>query len=207
MKEADYFAGWNLPKKIDFFFAPPLPEQVGDNVSPLHLVRREMQDCLIGGVISEDQVISSHMKRHRLFATTMVIMAGIDLLAKFYAGSDANNEAGKRIIDFVSEFMFKGHPSTKDCAEALYYGCRNPLLHSFTLHSGKKYSVALTSFMNHGIVGYVDGVPGLYLISVEGLFLGFVKAIQKYESSLRGSADLQSNFGSMFNSYGSIGIR
>jgi len=40
-------------------------------------------------VIDEDAVIDGAMRaEYRLFATMMVTMAGVDLLAKFYAGSD-----------------------------------------------------------------------------------------------------------------------
>ena len=55
-----------IREQIDFFFAPPLPMQSGESLSTLHLNRREVQDCLIA--------------------------AGIDLLAKFYAGSDRSGK-------------------------------------------------------------------------------------------------------------------
>jgi hypothetical protein len=77
-----------LQEQIDFFFAPPLPMQTGSASSTLHLNRREVQDCLIGDVVAEDKVLSDPRPRHRLFATVMVIASGVDLLAKFYAGSD-----------------------------------------------------------------------------------------------------------------------
>jgi hypothetical protein len=76
-------------EKIDLFFKNPVIEPDGPTQGVLYLLRREVQDCFIGKVVPEDQVIAESQKnRHRLFATVMVIMAGIDLLAKFYAGSD-----------------------------------------------------------------------------------------------------------------------
>jgi hypothetical protein len=95
--------------QIDFFFAPPLPMQTGSPVITLHLNRREVQDCLLGDVIPEDRVLADP-RRHRLFATAMVILAGIDLLAKFYAGSDATDQVGQRIVRFAERFSFSGQP-------------------------------------------------------------------------------------------------
>ena len=71
-------------EQIDFFFAQPFPKQPGPFFSSLHLARQEMQDCLIGTVVAEDAILVYPGKRHRLFATVMVIMSGIDLLAQFY---------------------------------------------------------------------------------------------------------------------------
>src|SRR4030095_1218971 len=72
-----------LEEQIDFFFAGPDPEQTGDLRSTLHLVRREVQDCLIGKVVDESQVVTvAREEPHRLVATMMVLMAGVDLLAK-----------------------------------------------------------------------------------------------------------------------------
>ena len=86
-------------QKIDLFFKNPAEQPDGSIQGVLYLLRREVQDCFIGKVVPEDQVIAESQKdRHRLFATVMVIMAGIDLLAKFYAGSDENGG-----VEFGSE--------------------------------------------------------------------------------------------------------
>lgn len=125
-------------------------------MSTLHLARREIQDCLSGTVIDEEHVVDAALREpHRLFATAMVIMAAIDLLAKFYTGSDETGKAGARIKAFTARFIFDGHPSAERFAEVLYLGLRNPLLHSFTLYndtlkinvsaSSSAASIALTS--------------------------------------------------------------
>lgn len=127
-----------LKEQIEFFFAPPLPPQLGSSKSTLHLNRQEAQDCLIGTVVPEADVVSDSRRRHRLFATAMVIAAGIDRLGKFYAGTDKSGGkmgVGDRIIEFAERFMFTGQPSARTFAEVLYYGCRNPMLHAFTLPS------------------------------------------------------------------------
>ena len=88
-------------------------------------------------------------KRHRLFATTMVIMAGIDLLAKFYDRAERRGEVQKRLERFCSRFWFKESPNADEFARVLYLGCRNPLLHSFTMHS-ETYDITLTSTVQGG---------------------------------------------------------
>ena len=76
-----------VDEKIAFFFAPPQPEQEGNSRSTLHLLRREAQDCLIGKLVPEENVIEeAQHEPHRLFATTMVLMTGVNLLAKFWSG-------------------------------------------------------------------------------------------------------------------------
>ena len=93
-----------------------------------------MQDCLIGTVVAEDAVLAYPAERHRLFSTVMVIMSGIDLLAKFHAGNDDKGGVYDRFTAFVAAFMFNSDPSATEYAEVLYLGCRNPLLHSFSFH-------------------------------------------------------------------------
>src|SRR5262245_4068264 len=56
-----------LQQQIDFFFAPPHPMQPGPSVSTLHLARREAQDCLIGTVVPEAEVLTRYPGLHRLF--------------------------------------------------------------------------------------------------------------------------------------------
>ena len=193
-----------LHEQITFFFAPPDLEQQGDLRSPLHLVRREAQDCLIGKLVSEDSVVvEAHKGPHRLFATTMVLMAGIDLLAKFCAGSDEPRKAGERIMKFCERFLFNGLKQAARLSQVLYYGCRNPVLHSFTLHN-QRYRITLTTGFSHGVIRTVRGQPDLFVISIEGLYLGFVQSCRSYEAALRADQGLQERFASMFPKYGTI---
>jgi hypothetical protein len=128
-----------LDEQMTFFFAPPTPRQSGPAMSTLHLVRREVQDCLINTVTDEDQVVEAALHApHRLFATTMVMLAGIDLLAKFHAGSDMPRGVATRIEKFTSQYIFPGDPSAERLAKVLYEGLRNPLMHSFTLYDAKE---------------------------------------------------------------------
>jgi hypothetical protein len=192
-------------EKINFFFAPPLPMQADGLVSPLHLARRESQSCFLDDVIPEDRLSDNQRPPRRLFATMMVLMAGIDLLAKFHAGSDDIGKVGDRMKAFVSTFLFAGDPRAVEFADVLYIGCRNPLLHSFTLHQ-KKYLVALVLRGGTLAIWRTRGNPEVYMIDVEGLFHAFFKAVAAYEAVLRIDPDLQQNFEKMFESYGTLGF-
>ena len=82
-----------LEEQIDFFFAPPLP----------HANRHATESSLLGEAVRcrsassaplsrRTPILTHPAKRHRLFSTVMAIISGIDLLAKFYAGSDDKGE-------------------------------------------------------------------------------------------------------------------
>jgi hypothetical protein len=207
IEQSDFGATMSIREQVDFFFAPPVPTQVGERVSALHLVRREAQDCLIGDVIPEHQVTADPRKHHRLFATTMVIMSGVDLLAKFYAGADDNRGSGERFQKFVATFMFGDEGAAKDeYAEVLYYGCRNPMVRSFTLHQ-TKFSIMLSDRPNVRPVFRLGFSRHSYGISVEGLYVAFLKAVKSYETALRVDAVLQSHFSIMFSLYGTVGFQ
>jgi hypothetical protein len=200
-----------LQAQIDFFFASPLPMQTGSPLSTLHLNRREVQDCLIGDVIAEEAVVADPRERRRLFAAVMVIAAGVDLLGKFYAGSDKSGGkggVGDRIVEFAEKFVFTGKPSAREFAEVLYYGCRNPMLHSFTLHNDR-FRITLTNELRTGAIWRATAPDGSisYVVSVEGLYTAYVAAIHRYEAVLRSDTDLQAKFSAMFPNYGSIGVQ
>jgi hypothetical protein len=196
-----------IDEKITFFFAPPVPRQPTGQMSTLHLARREAQDCLIGTCLPERDVLGQP-ERHRLFATAMVIMAAVDLLAKFYAGRDGIGESGARVKDFLKEFLLAGNPRADEFAEAIYLGVRNPLLHSFSLHSTAR-TVALAGGPGLGsreVVWWNRERPEELMISVDGLFAAFVQAVSDFEGAIRADAGLQRNFELMFEPYGVLAV-
>jgi len=76
-----------LDEKIALFFKEPAPITELGTFGSLFMLRREAQDCRIGKVIGEDAVIDEAMRaEHRLFATLMVVMAGVDLKSDGAAG-------------------------------------------------------------------------------------------------------------------------
>jgi hypothetical protein len=196
-----------IDEQIEFFFAPPVPEQVGLERSSLHQNRREIQDVFVRNAYAEDDVLKRPSEeRHALFATVMVIGAGIDLLAKFYRGSDKNGEVGERIIDFLQRYMFNGKPDGKVLARIVYEGLRSPMMHSFTLRS-KKHSVKLVSHMPElqgKAVWKYKSKPTAYLVSVEGLFSDYIRALNAYRTDLLTNMNLRTKFALMMPQYGYI---
>jgi hypothetical protein len=82
-------------RDIAFFFMRPTATRDRHARSGLqtvlYLLRRETHDCFIGTVVAEGSVLRQ-AEKHRLFATMIVIFAGIDLLAKFAAGEDKTGQ-------------------------------------------------------------------------------------------------------------------
>lgn len=193
-------------EKVAFFFKPPAPITELGTLSSLFMLRREAQDCLIGKVIDEDAVIDEAMRgEHRLFATLMVVMAGVDLLAKFYAGSDDIGGVGARIKGFAARYMFPNAADPARSAEILYQGIRNPLLHSFTLYD-RKLEIWLVNRQPQFDIFENPEKPGHVLISIEGVYLAFVRGLKAYHAELVNSADLLGKFESMYEKYGSTGF-
>jgi len=136
----------------------------------------------------------------------MVLWAGIDLLGKFYAGDDKRDGVTRRFVGFVRDFMVMGAKHPEDVAQLIYEGGRNPMVHSFTLHSqarklglvsdGQRYAGAL--------LWRPKSDPARLFLSLEGLFTAFVKATRSYEAELRKRAGLRANFERMFPNYGSL---
>src|SRR5262245_51512828 len=135
----------------------------------------------------------------------MVIMSGLDLLAKFYKGADDSRGSAERFQKFLTMFMFMDDGAAEEYAQVLYYGCRNPIIHSFTLHQ-TKFSIRLSDRPDIRPVFPHVFDRNSYAVSVEGLYVAFLKAAAAYQTALRADAVLQSNFAIMFPSYGSIGF-
>lgn len=191
---------------IERFFAPPHPQQGGFAKSSLHQNRREVQGVFIRRAIAESQVLKQDPKgRHSLFATCMVIGAGIDLLSKFHAGGDKGG-VGVRFKTFLEQYMFKGRADAADRAAVVYEGVRCPMVHSFTLHS-KKHHVSVVSHvpeLERQSVWRSKKNRNDFMVSVEGLFADYVKAIRAYKRDLLKRPDLQKNFAAVLPDYGYI---
>jgi hypothetical protein len=195
-----------LDEKIALFFKRPAPITELGTFGSLFMLRREAQDCLIGKVIDEDAVIDEAMRgEHRLFATLMVVMAGVDLLAKFYAGSDDNGGVGARIKDFAARYMFPNAEAPDRSALALYLGLRNPLLHSFTLYD-RKLEIWLVNRQPNFDIFENPVKPDHFLISVEGVYLAFVRGLRAYHAELVKDGDLRAKFEAMYEKYGTTGF-
>ena len=89
-------------------------------------------------------------------------------------------------------------------AVALHVGFRNPISHSFTLHSKTHRMTLISDGMAEGAVWRAKGQPNTFVVSLEGLFVAFSKAVKVYEADLRANTDLQAKFAAMFTDYGGM---
>ena len=173
-------------KEIEFFFEPAVPLQRGPLFSVLHLARREMQDCLLGEVVPEDGLEAlltpayCRHHSHRVVATCLVVWSGVDLLAKFYAGSDDRGGVSDRFLGFAERFFFPDH------------------VEQFDFANNKR---------SHPTLWRRTDRPDSYMVSVVGLCLGFLRSIHGYEAALRSDPDLRPKFARMFESYATIQIQ
>jgi hypothetical protein len=73
--------------KIDFLLFLPPDQHVPHwpTYSTLHLLRREIQDCLLGTVVPEKDALDQR-PYSRLFASAILVSSGIDLSGKFVYG-------------------------------------------------------------------------------------------------------------------------
>jgi hypothetical protein len=161
-----------IAEDIAFFFADPsavghAPHQLRGKVSTLYLVRKESQDCFVGKTLARaDLALKLPRSRYRrLFATSMVLFAGLDLLAKFYEGDDDRRRIGHRFHAFVRDEM----QLTAAEATALW-SVRNTIMHSFGLwdtNANQRVAVAITCSVPRRVnFGHLWRCRGSGLISI-----------------------------------------
>ena len=203
----NYRPRMTLNEKIGFFFKSPAAVAEPGTMSSLLMLRREVQFCLIGDLAEEDAVIDIAMAKgeYRLFATLMVLAASVDLLAKFYAGSDDVRNVGARIKGFAARYMFGGAKDPDRSALAFYTGLRNPLLHSFTLYD-RKVEIWFVNRQPTFDIFENGEKPDHFLISVEGIYQAFVRGIRLYYAELITRSDLRHKFEAMYERYGTTGF-
>ncbi len=172
-----------------FFTDPQVEPSIPGDFSTLYLLRRDAKSCLEHGI---------------QWPGAMCVMAGIDLLGKFFDGSDSVAGSSKRFRTFAGKYL---HLSAS-APEALYQ-LRNALLHSFGLFSAAKtrnYQFQLRA--EGGLAPIVEHLAkGIVKIDLLCLYHGFDAAVSEYRNDLRTTTNLQNSFDGMFPRYGKIPIR
>ena len=186
------------PKADVFFESPKCNRTPPGDYGVLHLLRRDICYCL-----GWDPTTNAKTSHPTLWPGGMAILAGIDLLAKFFKGDDAGGQVGHRFRDFVTKYF---QPITSGDEETIYQ-LRNALLHSFGLYSRAKHGP-------YHFVLSVNRAPlvqsfgkDIYQIDLVTLHQAFENALGKFVADLNTDATLQTNFLKMFPNYGSIHIR
>jgi hypothetical protein len=195
---------------IDFFFRPPedFKERVARH-STLHLLRREIQECLVDDPPREERVFLARLndpetQLRRLLAAAMLAFAGVDLVAKFYAGTD-NGNPGPRFKRFARRYL----ALTTDAAVTLWQ-IRSALMHSFGPYDprgGRRLILDTPPAGNRLTTPAIRQEAGTWYVSPVGVYRDFVRAIEAYEADVRGGAPaVRANFDRMFPDYGAMAI-
>jgi hypothetical protein len=182
-----------IQENIALFFRDPisLPAQFDEFYSVLYLLRRDINYCI---PVPEPKLI---------WPATMAILAGIDLLAKFYAGEDKHGKVRQRFQNFVNEYF---QPISSDDVETVYQ-LRNSLLHSFGLYSkSSKQEYRFILILPKAEPLVQQRPENVYLISITALYEKFEAAIRNYREDVERNPTLQDKFSRMFPNYGVVRV-
>jgi len=185
--------------EADMFFrepsdAPSIPGTFG----VLYLLRRDILQCF-----GLNPNTGKEYQEPILWPGGMAILAGIDLLAKFFKGSDAIGEVGQRFKSFIDQYF---QLSLEEDRETIYQ-LRNSLLHSFGLYSQTKtqqYHFVLTANNNKMLIQKI--ALDKFQIDLRSLHCAFENALIAYAMDLNKSEGLQVKFLQMFPNYGALSI-
>ncbi len=187
-----------IQQNIHFFFEDPhVYHPPPGDYSVLYLLRRDIHTCLGFNPNTRNSIDENRA----LWPGTMAIMAGIDLLAKFYAGNDNRGQVSQRFRDYVRTYF--QNISQRD-ADTIYQ-LRNSLLHSFGLYStdnqGNEYNFILVPSIEN-CIQYCEN--DIYVIGIHDLHNQFENSIENFYNDLQTNADLQLHFNNMFQRYGIV---
>lgn len=185
-------------ERMEMFFRDPAlePPTRPCQVGTLYLLRRDIRD------------LERALPGAGIWPRTMLVLAGIDLVAKFYCDNDDRRGVGERFTKFVRERITQADPNPADDAGALYQ-FRNSLLHSFGLYSesGRKtyrfvvYETADNRLFQNDPVAN----PDLWFANLAEVERRFNKALDDYYRMIRdGNAPFSE---ALFSKYGSVGLR
>jgi hypothetical protein len=206
-----------LADTIDLFLIPPGTPPSGSKGdetaaqirSTLYLLRQEIKDTGFGvGDETPEASLRNQDIRRRPFATSMLILAGIDLLAKFALGEKRKRrkrEGGKRKSktgDRFESFCRRYMGLSRNHAEQLWK-VRCSLMHSFGLYTDDGHHVVLGNAFSPSVVTTLG--KKAYGLSVSSLYVAFLDAVGKYSAAVRSKRALQKRFVCMQRKYGFIG--
>lgn len=115
----------------ELFFEIPRANRGEGWVSPMCLCRQELQDCFVGEIVGEDNLLA--YPPQRLFATAMVALSGIELMARMVPPPSKNAGSRELFIAMVTTYSkLAKWPLSNEHAQVLLR-LRNALSHTFGL--------------------------------------------------------------------------
>lgn len=197
-----------LLERINLFFEDPRtvlspPGEYGT----LYLLRRDALRCFgckpdaIKGDLAYAITECGCLEEGVLFPGAMVVLAGIDLLAKFHAGSEQRNEVGPRFKEFVTTFFAS---CSADVSQLLWV-FRNALMHSFGLWGSNNGKPVLFNLrFAGGPIVEVSDSGSICAVDVHTLHREFERGVARYREALDSQQAARDNFDEMFGHYGKV---
>ncbi len=166
-----------------FFRNPTDNPVIPGTFGTLYLLRRDLNDM-------REFMRDPNKKCERvdlaLWPRAMVIFAGIDLIAKFYANDDATGGGaiGQRFRDFVARFITQDNDANSAQTQAVWQ-CRNSVLHSFGWYSesgGVVYRFSLTRTTQNWLMQQDPNNAERWWLNLTRLEQRFDASIGEYEA-------------------------
>ncbi|MBI5605503.1 MAG: hypothetical protein HY879_19405 [Deltaproteobacteria bacterium] len=192
-----------------FFRSPRSAPCPGETLSPLYLLRRDIDTCFGSdpntGVLLQpiDKLSGAPINCQALWPGTMAILAGIDLLGKFLVGTDQTRGPGSvtvgvRYKDFCKRYLGLSEPDAN-----LVYQLRNSMLHSFGLYAEEidsqgKVKATYNFILSLGSDAVVQHLKDdYYQVDMQRLRELFDQAVAQYEVDLKDAKDINDKFNVM----------
>ena len=152
-------------------------------------------------LLMEEARVNFKNQPQSIWSGAMCVMAGIDLVAKFYCDKDTGR-VEDRFTMYLEKIM---HLSTTDAQ--LIYHARNSLMHSFGLYSKGKSK----AFFTHPRyekekwppvirIKKQDGLAEHFELGIESLFVRFENSLKELKIDLL--ENRRDNFSELFDKYG-----
>ncbi|MCR0969048.1 hypothetical protein [Acidithiobacillus ferrooxidans] len=171
-----------MSERIEMFFKDPNEKpSIPGTFGTLYLLRRDISSCFSSST---------------LWPGAMCILAGFDLLGKFYDGSDSPGEVGERFRRFLIDVAGCNVEESK-----ILYSLRNSMLHSFGLYDNRHHMT-----LTQDKCKFIYEKDSYYYISVLLLYSKFEESIENFKKIILSENDAEIKFNSMFSNYGSIKI-
>jgi hypothetical protein len=196
---------FTFEEAFELFFEPPSVDRGDGWVSPLCLCRQELQDCFVGEIVGEDRILD--YPKHRLFASAMVALSGIELMARMIPPPQGSGGSGKLFLAFLASYSRLAGMALSEQQARLLLDLRNSLSHTFGLYSvdDKGAHQQLFVFSTDNPQEFVrQREEGGYEICVELLVRLLVRTVDAFQRHLLQTPHLHPHFMMGFHKYGRL---
>mgnify|MGYP001448229901 CR=1 FL=1 len=164
--------------KIDFFFGRTILE---DKISPLSKALDEIENLKVSGSSTTQ-------------AYCMMLWATIEMLSRFYSGQLGNQQATKRLKNFLRDYF----PHNREMTQVLLL-FRNACMHSVVLHSFDPSGKKEVRFQIQNDGQFLESASRTkFSVNVNEFRMRLDRCINKYRDDLEQNKLLQVKFEKVF---------